>query len=89
MRSVGFAPGGGSGLSAQLVVRPGQGAVIAPGGEIAVDGPPGREVRGTYRQARPVRSRYEIASMILWAGQTRRRPRRPRRCAGWCEGNGA
>ena len=42
----GVAPGGGPDLGAQLGVQPGQGAVIAPGGEVAVDGLPGREVGG-------------------------------------------
>jgi hypothetical protein len=37
-------PGGSPDLGAQRVVQPGQGAVIAPGGEVPVHGPPGREV---------------------------------------------
>ena len=43
---LGLAPGRGPDLGAQLGVQPGQGAVIAPGGEVPVDGLPGREVSG-------------------------------------------
>ena len=42
---LGVAPGGHPDLAAQRVMQPGQGAVVAPGGEVAVDGLPGREVR--------------------------------------------
>ena len=61
-------------LGAQLIVQPGQGAVIAPAGEVPVHGRPGREVAGSYRQAHPVRSRYKIASTIRRSGQTGGRP---------------
>src|SRR5713226_1853928 len=42
----GVPAGGGADPGAQRVVQPGQGAVIAPGGKVAIYRPPGREVRG-------------------------------------------
>jgi hypothetical protein len=52
-RGLGVAPGGGPGPGAQLAVQPGQGAVIALGGEVAVDGLPRREVRGQVPPGAP------------------------------------
>ena len=66
----------------QRVMQPGQGAIVAPGGEVAVDGLPGREVEGRDRQAHPVRSRYKIASTIRRTGQSHGLPRRPVTSAG-------
>ena len=40
----GAAPGGGPDPGAQPIVQPGQGAVVPPGREVAVDGAPGREI---------------------------------------------
>jgi hypothetical protein len=50
---LGLAPGGGPDLGTQLLVEPGQGAVITPGSKIAVDGLPGREVRGQVPPGAP------------------------------------
>ena len=45
-RGRGATPGRGPDLGTQRIVQPGQGAVVPPGGEVAVDGAPGREIRG-------------------------------------------
>jgi len=50
---LGVPPGRGPDPGAQRVVQPGQGAVIAPGGEVAIDGPPGRVVRGQVPPGAP------------------------------------
>ncbi len=50
---LGVPPGGGPHLGAQRVVQPGQGAVIAPGGKVAIYRPPGRVVRGQVPPGAP------------------------------------
>jgi hypothetical protein len=66
---LGLAPGGRPDLRAQLAVQLRQGVVIAPGGEVAVDGLPGREVRG---QIPPGAPGPEMSARAGW-GRPRKR----------------